>query len=85
MKTYYRYPQRIDGHEAKYVDCDHEQISIRRADHIASDPGAITTDYYRSEFMEYDGPNCADNTFTLLTLIDFLLRVNAEESRALGY
>jgi hypothetical protein len=68
IKTYYRYPQRIDSHEAKCVDCDHEQISIWRMDPIASDSEAITTSYYWGEFEEYDGTDQADHTFTLLTL-----------------
>ena len=68
IKTYYRYPQRIDGHEAKYVDCDHEQISIWRTDPIASDSEAITTSTYWGQFEEYDGTDQTDHTFTLLTL-----------------
>lgn len=68
IKTYYRYPQRIDGHEAKYVDCDHEQISIWRTDPIVCGSDTITTSYYWGEFEEYDGTSRADNTFTLLTL-----------------
>jgi hypothetical protein len=68
VQTLYYYPQNPAGHEAKYVDCDHEQISIWRTDPISSDSEQITTSYYHGLFKEFDGIEYGDSAFNMLTL-----------------